>query len=73
VIGAYSASSPDVGLPLDLIQGRRVVLALDGDRAGEEACAKIAAAVQGVASELIRERPPEKSKDWLDALNGGAS
>ena len=29
VIGVYSASSPDSGLPLDLIQGRRVALALD--------------------------------------------
>jgi DNA primase len=73
VVGVYSASAPDIGLPLDLIQGRRLVLALDGDRAGEEACAKIAAVVQGVASELIRERPPEESKDWLDALNGGTA
>jgi DNA primase len=71
VIGVYSASAPDVGLPLDLIKGRRVVLALDKDDAGDNACTKIAGALRAVASEFFRERPND-AKDWAEALTAGA-
>jgi DNA primase len=69
VIGVYSASSPTVGLPVDLLSGRRIVLALDNDAAGEAACSRIADALRDVAAELVRERP-ECGKDWLEALSG---
>jgi DNA primase len=71
VIGVYSASSPCVGLPLDLFAGRRVVLALDTDAAGERACAALATELHGVAGELVRARPIG-AKDWGDALRGSA-
>jgi DNA primase len=70
VVGVYSASSPCVGLPLDLLAGRRVVLALDDDEAGERACDVLAAAVRGAARELVRERPTH-AKDWAAALVRG--
>lgn len=72
VLGVYSASTPCRGLPLDLLAGRRVVLALDDDRAGEQACNALATALHGVAAELVRERP-QGAKDWGEALNRGAA
>jgi DNA primase len=72
VLGVYSAASPCEGLPLDLLAGRSVLLALDDDAAGERACAKLAARLQGVARALVRERPTE-AKDWADALVRGAA
>jgi len=71
VIGVCSASSARVGLPLDLLEGRRVVLALDADKAGERACAAVAGELHGVARELVRARPIG-AKDWGDALRGSA-
>jgi DNA primase len=68
VIGVASASTPCAGLPLDLLAGRRLVLALDDDEAGERACAALAAELSGVARELVRERPVGPAKDWADAL-----
>ena len=68
VIGVQSASSPCVGLPLDLLAGRRVVLALDDDERGEEACGKLAAELEGVAHKMVRQRPPLGFKDWASAL-----
>jgi DNA primase len=67
VIGCASASTPCVGLPLDVLKGRRVVLALDADPAGEAACAELGAVLAGVASEFVRERP-KGSKDWAAQL-----
>ena len=64
VLGVYSASTPCVGLPLDLLAGRRVVLALDDDAGGERASAVIGDSLRGVAAELFRERPPNGAKGW---------
>jgi DNA primase len=72
VLGVYSASTPCEGMPLDLLAGRRVVLALDDDKAGEQACNALASALHGVAGELVRERPGG-AKDWGDALGQGAA
>jgi DNA primase len=72
VIGVYSASSPCVGLPLALMRGRQVVLALDNDEAGDAACARLAASLQGMARRLVRARPVG-AKDWGDALAGSAA
>jgi len=63
VVGVASASTPCAGLPLDLLTGRRVVLALDDDPTGEHASAKLADALHGIACELVRERPAG-AKDW---------
>jgi DNA primase len=63
VIGVYSASSACVGLPLDLLARRHVVLALDDDEAGERACTALATELHGLARELVRERPT-RAKDW---------
>jgi DNA primase len=68
ILGVYSASTPCSGLPLDLLAGRRVVLALDADAPGEGACVAIAQALRGTAKELVRERPPPGGKDWSAAL-----
>lgn len=56
VIGVYSAGSPDAGLPLDLLTGRRVVLALDNDPSGDKAAVKLHSILAPVARELVRER-----------------
>jgi DNA primase len=72
VLGVASASTPCAGLPLDLLTGRRIVLALDDDEAGERACAALAAELSDVAGELVRERPIGPAKDWADALRGVA-
>jgi DNA primase len=64
VIGVYSASTPCVGLPLDLLSRRRIVLALDADDAGERACAAIAKSLDGVVANVTRERPPSGANDW---------
>ena len=68
VIGVYSASSPCVGLPTDLLAGRRIVLALDADEAGDRACVALARELNGVAREFVRERPPKGAKDWNSTL-----
>jgi DNA primase len=68
VLGVYSASTPCAGLPLDLLAGRRVVLACDADDAGERACAELAGALRGVARELVRQRPPAPHGDWGSSL-----
>jgi DNA primase len=68
VLGVYSASSPCAGLPLDLLVGRRVVLALDADKDGDRACEKLREALTGVAGELERERPAGGAKDWGQTL-----
>jgi DNA primase len=72
VLGVYSAASPERGLPIDLLDGRRVVLALDNDAAGDRACDRLAEVLRFVAAELIRERPPVGPKDWAEALAGAA-
>jgi DNA primase len=69
VIGVYSASSPAVGLPIELMRRRQVVLALDDDKDGDRACAEIANALNGAAARLIRARPIG-FKDWGSALMG---
>jgi DNA primase len=68
VIGVYSASSPDVGLPLDLLEGRRVVLSLDKDAAGERAREKLVGLLEHVAGELVHERPRGAAVDAGDVL-----
>lgn len=68
VLGVYSASSPAVGLPVEELRGRRVVLALDADEAGERGCRAMAQALAGVAGVFVREKPPEPAKDWAEAL-----
>ena len=68
VLGVYSASSPAQGLPLDLLKGRRVLLSLDADEPGERACITLAQSLEGVAGELVRERPEGNAKDWGDVL-----
>lgn len=73
VLGVYSASSPEGGLALDLLQGRRVVLALDDDPAGDRACERLADVLSDVAAELVRERPPIGAKDWCATLMGGGA
>lgn len=72
VVGIFSASSPAVGLPLDLMKGRRVVIALDSDPPGEKACEVLACALSGVAADLVRERP-RGVKDWNELLVRGAA
>lgn len=67
VLGVFSASRPCEGLPLDLLAGRRVVLALDTDEAGERASAVLGDALRAVAGEFVRERPVG-AKDWGAAL-----
>jgi DNA primase len=52
VLGVASATTPTVGLPLDLLAGRRVVLALDRDEAGARGRDALGAALAGVAAEL---------------------
>jgi DNA primase len=69
VIGVASASTPCAGLPLDMLEGRRVVLGLDDDEAGERACASLAIALGPVVADLTRERPAA-AKDWNDCLRG---
>ena len=66
VLGIPSASSACVGLPLDLLEGRRVLLACDDDEAGWRACDALADALYGVA--LERDPPPPGCKDWGAAL-----
>jgi DNA primase len=72
VIGVSSSSSPCVGLPLDLLAGRTIVLALDADKPGDCACALLESQLRGVAGALVRERP-NGSKDWGAALVEGAA
>jgi DNA primase len=71
VIGVYSASAPAVGLPIELLRERQVVLALDNDEAGDRACRDIAIALDGVAARFIRARPTG-FKDWNSALCGAS-
>jgi DNA primase len=52
VLGIASAGTPAVGLPLDLLAGRCVVLALDRDEAGTRARDELAKVLADVASEL---------------------
>jgi hypothetical protein len=55
-----------------LAAGRRAVVALDADRAGEDAAAKIIGDLYGAgATEVVRARPV-RSGDWNDALVRGA-
>lgn len=68
VIGVYSASSPDVGLPMDLLEGRRIVLSLDRDKYGEAAREKLAALLGGIAGELVHERTRGDAVDAGDLL-----
>ncbi|MGD0530354.1 MAG: hypothetical protein ABSE49_34790, partial [Polyangiaceae bacterium] len=65
-----SAATPTVGLPLEVLLGRRVRVSLDADDAGERACTALVEVLRGVAGELVRERPGGGSKDWGDALAG---
>jgi DNA primase len=67
VVGIYSASTAGSGLPTDLLRGRRIILALDNDKAGEDACKTVMAALRGVALGFERETPLGE-KDWGDAL-----
>jgi DNA primase len=69
VLGVASASDPCAGLPVDLLAKRTIVLALDNDQAGEQACAKIARALRDVARRFVRARPVG-AKDWGEALAG---
>ncbi len=67
VIGLYNASAGGVTGWADLVRGRRVVLALDADDSGNRAAEVLAAELQDVARELVRERPVG-AKDWNEAL-----
>lgn len=71
ILGVFSASAPTAGLPLDLIRGRVVNLALDVDAAGEKACAQIYHSLKGVALRFVREKVTG-AKDWGQALAGGS-
>ena len=56
------------GYVVGMAKGRHVRIALDADKAGEEAIAPIASALHGVASKVSRFRP-KNGKDWADALS----
>lgn len=56
VVAVYSASAADVGWPMDLLEGRRVVLSLDRDKMGERAREKLAGLLEPVAREIVHER-----------------
>ncbi len=66
VIGIYSASACDVSAWADLARGRRVVIAVDADKAGDKAAQTIAEQLVDVALELVRETP--NAKDWNAAI-----
>lgn len=72
VIAISSAGAALVGLPLDLLRGRRVRISVDTDAMGEKATADLVKALGDVAAELVRERPAGV-KDWNEALAAGAS
>jgi DNA primase len=72
VIGVYSASSPCVGLPLDVLEGRSVVLSLDADEGGERAREELAAALEHVAGELVHERTAGCAVDAGDLLEAAS-
>jgi DNA primase len=69
VLGVASASDPCAGLPVDLLANRTILLALDNDQAGEQACAKIAHALRDIVRRFVRARPVG-AKDWGEALAG---
>ena len=71
VLGIYSASSPGAGLPLDVMRGRRVVIAVDVDDAGERAAAQLVDVLADVAGELVRE-VPSRGGDWGEAMGATA-
>ena len=71
IVGVYSAASPAAGLPLDLLKGRRVVIALDADEAGDRAAIVLARELADVAGDLVRERP-RGAKDWAEMVRGAA-
>ncbi|MBI4816659.1 MAG: toprim domain-containing protein [Deltaproteobacteria bacterium] len=52
----------------ELARGRTAIIALDADRAGEDAVARISDDVFKAAAEVIRDCP--KGKDWNDVLRG---
>ncbi len=68
VLGIPSASSPLVGLPLDALASRRVVIATDNDDAGHSAARALLGALEGIARELVREVPASGAKDWGNEL-----
>jgi DNA primase len=51
-----------------LMRGRRVSVAFDRDEAGDRAALVVGERLRGVASELLRERPPKNAHDWADLL-----
>ena len=57
ILGVYSASSPDAGLPMDLFAGRDIVLAFDNDQAVDNAEQKLFPIFQPVAHAVFRQVP----------------
>jgi DNA primase len=72
VIGVYSASTAAAGMPMDLLEGRRVVLSLDRDGAGESAREKLAALIEPVAGEIVHERTQGAAVDAGDVLEAAS-
>lgn len=52
----------------DLARGRVVVVALDGDAAGERHVAELAAALMGAGATRVDRVRPTEGKDWADVL-----
>jgi DNA primase len=72
VLGVYSASTAAVGMPMDLLEGRRVVLSLDRDGAGESAREKLVALLEPVAGEIVHERTRGAAVDAGDVLEAAS-
>jgi hypothetical protein len=55
-LGVYSASSPCAGLPLDLLNGRQVVISTDRDPGGERAREMLVVILKPIAGSIVHER-----------------
>jgi len=72
VIGVYSASTAAAGMPMDLLEGRRIVLSLDRDGAGESAREKLVALLEPIAGEIVHERTRGEAVDAGDVLEAAS-
>jgi DNA primase len=71
VIGIASAGSPLAGLPIDLLRGKRVRVAVDRDAAGERAASALRKALDPIARKVVRSVPTiDGAKDWNQQLTG---